>query len=110
MNSGGYLRIYKGLVALAMPKGVPHTIARLNEIKPGQAVMYYRGNFQSDTYRGAFKAPNGTTLLSCIAETAAKLEATGRAILSQRLISGPARSEHDTLQYEYIATGLCGSS
>lgn len=109
---------------------ISDTAVRLQNLKPGESFVYYRGNFDADIHRSK---PNGTErefwvherkfgpgapryarLLSDILLTAESLESTGRAELTQRtvVLTGMTMTRRgreieipDTTITEYIATG-----
>jgi bifunctional DNA-binding transcriptional regulator/antitoxin component of YhaV-PrlF toxin-antitoxin module len=93
------LPIDPGLVRLAMPDGLPDTVRRLVNIKPGQQVVYYRGDFDADAAVPRI-SPIYRSLIERIRETALSLQKSGSVTLLEREIS---RRSHSCT--EHVAIG-----
>jgi bifunctional DNA-binding transcriptional regulator/antitoxin component of YhaV-PrlF toxin-antitoxin module len=87
------------LVRLAMPDGLPDTVRRLVNIKPGQQVVYYRGDFDADVAVPRI-SPIYRSLIERIRETALSLQKSGNVTLLEREIS---RRSHSST--EHVAIG-----
>jgi len=95
------------------------TIERLLRIKPGQEVIYYRGNYPADIARCLPKraategsppdmgAPTYLKVITEVSEAAKELARIGRVRLGQRsFIVGNSGKRGQVPQYEYFAVGI----
>lgn len=78
------------------------TIARLEQIKPGDKVIYYRGNLILDIER-SFDVPAYQAQLMAVRDLADSLHQGGRARLDMRVV---ARGHNNHIVYEYVAIGV----
>ncbi len=98
----------------------PVTVTRMKTLGPGEAFVYYRGNFANDISRSinadsiSIKPATAyAAMLRYIQETARNLESEGRIKLSQNIVDlpkmPPLRSKKGGCEnyfIEYIATGV----
>lgn len=95
------------------------TIERLLHIKPGQEIIYYRGNYPADIARCLPKraetggsppdmgAPQYLKVITEVSEAAKELARIGRVRLGQRsVIIGNVGKRGQLPQYEYFAVGI----
>ena len=92
------------------------SVQQLKMLKPGQTLIYYRGNFEQDVDRckGDGKndpgVPQYAALLLQLQTIALELAVAGKIVLSERLVSLPVQSNnakaHTVKVIEYLATGL----
>lgn len=91
------------------PTRIPYTIERLNSLRQGQEMVYYRGNFERDIAacdpspgaHGQFReAPGYRALLRSIRSAAKALQESGRVLLIERSHADARRT-----YTEYVAIG-----
>jgi len=88
------------------------TSIQLEQLKPGEVMVYYRGNLTADIKHSEPKHGEGTpdggapqylAMLQDIKQIATKLEQLGRVSLTERVVHGGKVNE--TKQIEYSARG-----
>ena len=98
----------------------PATVTRLKALRPGETLVYYKGNFANDIPRSLAAdnvnikpATSYAAMLRYIQETAKDLEQQGRVKLSQSIIELPklpplrtTKGAYENYLVEYIATGI----
>ena len=94
---------------VSMPDGKPHMLKRLEAIKPGQRIMYYRGNFEPDMERCIHTqwtpgAPRYLALLKLLKDVPEQMERAGRVTLERREIPKSDRLGR-LMVIEYVAVG-----
>jgi len=76
------------------------TIARLRALRPGQRLVYYRGNFEQDIERNQ-STPTYREILTRLRDTAAFLSRSGKVRLEKH-----SYGESQFHLYEYVAIGV----
>ena len=95
------------------------TITRLKTLRPGETLIYYKGNFANDIARSVAAdsvnikpAVKYAATLKYIQETAVNLERQGRVRLSYNVVELPklpplrTTKTYENHMIEYVATGI----
>jgi hypothetical protein len=83
----------------------PFTVMRLNAIRPGEVVVYYRGSLAQDRARAEREGLAYAGVLRAIVAAAETLVDAGRATLGCRKIDDGAAGLDAAPTFEYFATG-----
>jgi hypothetical protein len=91
------------------PMPTPYTVVKLHNLRPGERLVYYRGDFEDDVERAeAEMAPCYANVLRQIRDTARELAKAGRIRLSEEAFSlskHPHGRNSRVHYFAYIATG-----
>jgi hypothetical protein len=86
------------------PPAVNVTVKRLLALEPGQACVYYRGDFAADVASSS-GVPAYARILEAVERTARELQAAGRIEISERKVWLTAQGQRFRVT-EYRALGL----
>jgi hypothetical protein len=90
------------------PPAANHTVKRLLALAPGEACVYYRGDFAADIANSK-SAPAYAAILDAVHRTARELQSAGRILISEKKIWITTQDQRFKIT-EYTALGLAGGS